>query len=54
MLHLIFSSPVGKYRKSYCTTPGVGVGVDVGIGIGVGVNKNGKSFMPKLLKPHIF
>ena len=32
----IFSSPVRKYRKSYCTTPGVGVGV------GIGVNKNVK------------
>ena len=34
----IFISPVRKYRKSYCTTPGVGVGV--GSGGCVGVNKN--------------
>ena len=26
----IFSSPVRKYRKSYCSHPGVGVGVSVG------------------------
>ena len=25
-----------KYRKSYCTTPGVGVGVSVGVGVGGG------------------
>ena len=27
----IFSSPVRKYRKSYCDHPGVGVGVGVGV-----------------------
>ena len=26
---LVFSSPVRKYRKSYCSHPGVGVGVRV-------------------------
>ena len=26
---LVFSSPVRKYRKSYCYHPGVGVGVGV-------------------------
>ena len=31
---VLFSSPVRKYRKSYCTTPG--------FCIGVGVNKNVK------------
>ena len=25
------SSPVRKYRKSYCSHPGVGVGVSVGV-----------------------
>ena len=25
---MIFSSPVGMYRKSYCTTPSIGAGVD--------------------------
>ena len=39
----IFSSPVRKYRKNYCSHPGVGVGVSVGVsvcvsvGVGVGV-----------------
>ena len=27
----VFSSPVRKYRKSYCSHPGVGVGVGVGV-----------------------
>ena len=35
----LFSSPVRKYRKSYCTTPGVGVGVGIGCGSGVNENK---------------
>ena len=33
----IFSSPVRKYRKSYCSHVGVGVSVGVGVGVGVGV-----------------
>ena len=28
---LVFSSPVRKYRKSYCSHPGVGVSVGVGV-----------------------
>ena len=28
---MLFSSPVRKYRKSYCSHPGVGVGVGVGV-----------------------
>ena len=28
-LYLLFTSPVRKYRKSYCNHPGVGVGVRV-------------------------
>ena len=28
---LIFSSPVRKYRKSYCSHPGVRIGVSVGV-----------------------
>ena len=31
--NLLFSSPVRKYRKSYCSHPGVGVGVSVGVGV---------------------
>ena len=31
----IFSSPVRKYRKSYCSHPGVGVSVSVGVSVGV-------------------
>ena len=30
-----FSSPVRKYRKSYCSHPGVGVSVDIGVSVGV-------------------
>ena len=37
---LIFSSPVRKYRKPYCSTPGMGIGIGVGFGGSVGVNKN--------------
>ena len=40
-LKALFSSPVRKYRKSYCTTPGV----CVGMGGGGGINKNVKVFM---------
>ena len=36
----LFSSPVRKYRKSYCSHPGVGVSV----GVGVGVAQNVKVF----------
>ena len=36
VLWLMFSLPVQKYRKSYCTTPGVGVGGSIGF------NKNVK------------
>ena len=41
---LVFSSPVRKYRKSYCSHPGVGVGVSVGISVSVGVAQNVKVF----------
>ena len=41
---IVFSSPVRKYRKSYCSHPGVGVGVSVGVGVGVGVAQNVKVF----------
>ena len=34
----VFSSPVRKYRKSYCSHPGVGVGVGVSVGVGVAQN----------------
>ena len=34
----VFSSPVRKYRKSYCSHPGVGVSV------GIGVAQNAKVF----------
>ena len=40
----IFSSPVRKYRKSYCNHPGVGVGVSVSVGVSVGVAQNVKVF----------
>ena len=30
---IVFSSPVRKYRKSYCSHPGVGVSVSVGVGV---------------------
>ena len=37
------SSPVQKYRKSYCTTSGFGISIGIGIGIGgVDTNKNVK------------
>ena len=41
-----FSSPVRKYRKSYCNHPGVGVGVgvSVSVGVSVGVAQNVKVF----------
>ena len=29
----LFSSPVRKYRKSYCSHPGVSVGVGIGDGV---------------------
>ena len=29
IFNMLFSSPVRKYRKSYCSHPGVGVGVGV-------------------------
>ena len=35
----VFSSPVRKYRKSYCTMPSVGIGVSGG---GVSINTNVK------------
>ena len=44
---LIFSLSVRKYRKSYCTTPGVSIG-------GSSINKNVKSFTSKFLRPYIF
>ena len=34
----VFSSPVRKYRKSYCNHPGVGVSVSVGVSVGVAQN----------------
>ena len=42
----LISSPVRKYRKSYCSHPGVGVGVSFGVGVsvGVGVAQNVKVF----------
>ena len=43
IVYLVFSSPVQKYRKSYCTIPGV----DFGIG---GINKN-VSVMSRILRP---
>ena len=30
---MLFSSPVRKYRKRYCSDPGVGVGVGVSVGV---------------------
>ena len=30
---MLFSSPVQKYRKSYCSHPCVGVGVSVSVGV---------------------
>ena len=42
--NLLFSSPVRKYRKSYCSHPGVGVGVSVSVSVGVGVAQNVKVF----------
>ena len=32
---ILFSSPVRKYRKSYCSHPGVSVGVGIHIRVGV-------------------
>ena len=32
---MLFSSPVRKYRKSYCSHPGVGVGVGVSVGVSI-------------------
>ena len=29
---MVFSSPVRKYRKSYCNHPGINVGVGIGVG----------------------
>ena len=40
---LIFSLPVRKYKKSYCSTPCIDVGV--GISGGVGVNKTTKFYV---------
>ena len=47
---LLFSSPVRKYRKSYCSHPGVGVGVGVGVGAGVGVGVGVAQMLKFLVK----
>ena len=46
----IFNSHVRKYRKSYCTTPGVGIGVSVGVGVGVSVGSGGVNINVKVLR----
>ena len=37
-VNLVFSSPVRKYRKSYCSHPGVSVSVSEGVSVGVAQN----------------
>ena len=42
IMRFLFSLTVQKYRKSYCTIPGVCIGIGVGVG-GGGINKNVKA-----------
>ena len=40
----LFSLPVWKYRKSYCTTPGIGIGIGIGVSININVKVLWQSF----------
>ena len=46
---IIFSSPVQKYRKSYCSHPGFGISVSFGICVAQMLKFLGKVFMSRYL-----